>query len=691
MHLREGLHDRMKRQMDPQVFKKLNLTTFAARGGMWGTTAALNAWCCNLAIGINKRDVVPQLVAFVLNFVEVPQVAPEVPLNRSAKAGGRTVQFAPPGRHVSVGSVDSEQLAFDEFLEGQCRQQGDDMGTVDIDFADELDVDLESELESMKISSLQRRAASAGATPAELRVAQDQDDPKTALIDLIHAKQGGTSETSSESSDNLPSEAPGMVDSVAPMAPRSVSRVNISDSDDDDPKESNSGGDVVRRVSGLSGRSSELDTDVPTWQLLQEEEAELQRREQERRANEAERERLEVEKLEEDQTEADPLAVEKAAKEETDRIAAEEEQERLAAEAEAKAEAEATAKAEADKEKEEADRLATEQEQERLAAAAKAEEEQTDEKAEADRVAAESAAEEEEDANRLKAEQEQERLVKEAAAKAEADILASQLAAKQEAIRLERDRLAAEKAEADRLVAENAAREEAHRGAVEQEQERLAAEAAEANRLASELEAKEEADLLEQEQFIAEKVEADRLAAEKESKLELERITAEKAEADKITEQEEAVRAGAEQQERLVAEDAAEVEAAELAPKEEAEKLEQESLEDQSFSTGMAEADRLAAFSNAAKEKADTIEAEHAAEVAAKAEADPVAAELEAKEQVNELVTENAANVGAHISGPELAINEGSDRIEPGGSAVDKQESEHVVEDMLKEEDEVDL
>ena len=298
---------------------------------------------------------------------------------------------------------------------------------------------------------------------------------------------------------------------------------------------------------------------------------------------------------------------------------------RLEAEKQAAIAAQLAAEAAAEAARLEALRVANEQ----AAAAAAAESaRQAAIAAEAARVAAEAEA-----ARQAAIAAESARVAAEAAAKAEADRLAAEEAAR---IQAEKDRLAAEaaaQAEADRVAAEKAAAE------------------AEAARLAAEAEAKAQAEA-------AAKAEADRLAAEAEAKAQAE--AAAKAEAERIAAEEAAAKAEAD---RVAAEEAAAKAEAEAAAKAEEKRLAEEAAAKAEAEAKAAEAEAAAKdkeLKDAAKE--GTLTEEQKQEVAnnliEEANGGPVsaAAIAEAGIEYKDLPPETPVEVRQDENGNEVII-----------------------------------
>merc|ERR1719313_1048230 len=84
--LREELHDVLRTEIGVDGFKRVLPDAFALRGGMPGTTSALNRWCAALAKCITKREISPHLVALTLQFLEVP-AAPALASSSSQQKG----------------------------------------------------------------------------------------------------------------------------------------------------------------------------------------------------------------------------------------------------------------------------------------------------------------------------------------------------------------------------------------------------------------------------------------------------------------------------------------------------------------------------------------------------------------------------------------------------------------------------
>lgn len=74
-HLRDGLHDQIKRELgDTKYAEYFADTPFAKRGGMKGTTARLIRWFSTLANRISTGQVSLQVTALVLRFIDAPYV-----------------------------------------------------------------------------------------------------------------------------------------------------------------------------------------------------------------------------------------------------------------------------------------------------------------------------------------------------------------------------------------------------------------------------------------------------------------------------------------------------------------------------------------------------------------------------------------------------------------------------------------
>lgn len=74
VHLREGLHDAVKRALGEARFAEFFARTpFALRGGPPGTTGRLFAWCNALARMVSLDELAEETVALVLRFVEAPE------------------------------------------------------------------------------------------------------------------------------------------------------------------------------------------------------------------------------------------------------------------------------------------------------------------------------------------------------------------------------------------------------------------------------------------------------------------------------------------------------------------------------------------------------------------------------------------------------------------------------------------
>lgn len=72
--LRARLHDPVKQALRNDIYSEyFGATPFARSGGMWGTTARLDAWCKSFAHCFNSGQVPPLLLAMVLRFLHAPQ------------------------------------------------------------------------------------------------------------------------------------------------------------------------------------------------------------------------------------------------------------------------------------------------------------------------------------------------------------------------------------------------------------------------------------------------------------------------------------------------------------------------------------------------------------------------------------------------------------------------------------------
>ncbi len=214
---------------------------------------------------------------------------------------------------------------------------------------------------------------------------------------------------------------------------------------------------------------------------------------------------------------------------------------------------------------------------------------------------------------------------REEAARVEAERLAAEEQARQEAERLAAAQAEAARLEAERLAAEEQARQQAERLAAEQ------AEAArlEAERLAAEEQARQEAERLAAAQAEAARLEAERLAAEEQARVAAEEHARQQAEAAQAeAAAAEALRVAIEQErqreaERLAAEQA----------RAEAERAEAERTEAERIAAEQARRAEEQARAEAERAEAERVAAEQARAEAERAEAERIAAEQSAAEQ----------------------------------------------------------
>jgi hypothetical protein len=71
-HLRELWYEPLKATLGEQYKQDFDEAPFAHRGGCRGTSARLNAWCCQLSTCINAGQIPPLVVALTLRFLEAP-------------------------------------------------------------------------------------------------------------------------------------------------------------------------------------------------------------------------------------------------------------------------------------------------------------------------------------------------------------------------------------------------------------------------------------------------------------------------------------------------------------------------------------------------------------------------------------------------------------------------------------------
>eukprot|EP00747_Dinoflagellata_sp_TGD_P221749 gnl/TRDRNA2_/TRDRNA2_93533_c0_seq1.p1 gnl/TRDRNA2_/TRDRNA2_93533_c0~~gnl/TRDRNA2_/TRDRNA2_93533_c0_seq1.p1 ORF type:complete len:223 (+),score=35.25 gnl/TRDRNA2_/TRDRNA2_93533_c0_seq1:137-805(+) len=105
--IREELHDDLKMRLGDFYGCHFAETPFAMHGGLPGTTARLHAWFKTLAALMNSGDVMPNLCAFVLRFLDTPPVK-KVPAASVADgkgaAEGDVVADSEPGHEKTISA-----------------------------------------------------------------------------------------------------------------------------------------------------------------------------------------------------------------------------------------------------------------------------------------------------------------------------------------------------------------------------------------------------------------------------------------------------------------------------------------------------------------------------------------------------------------------------------------------------------
>ncbi|CAE8633297.1 unnamed protein product [Polarella glacialis] len=74
-HLRDGLHDAVKRELGPAYKVQFAGVPFASRLAMAGTTARLTSWCRTLAYALNSKKAPPSVAATTLQLLGAPDAA----------------------------------------------------------------------------------------------------------------------------------------------------------------------------------------------------------------------------------------------------------------------------------------------------------------------------------------------------------------------------------------------------------------------------------------------------------------------------------------------------------------------------------------------------------------------------------------------------------------------------------------
>merc|ERR1712137_990821 len=96
LHMRDCMHDVVKRELGSAYKERFAGAPFAHKGAPSGTTARLSSWCRNLAENINAKSVPPFAVAVILRFLGAPD-----PVANSATAS-EPVLDAQPGDAVDA-------------------------------------------------------------------------------------------------------------------------------------------------------------------------------------------------------------------------------------------------------------------------------------------------------------------------------------------------------------------------------------------------------------------------------------------------------------------------------------------------------------------------------------------------------------------------------------------------------------
>jgi len=116
VHMREGLHDLVKRDLQGRYDAYFGKTPFAHHAGVPGTTSRLHAWCCSLSACINSGMVNPCVVANVIHVLDGPgtQIHPEadsLPITSSIFGGGGLTMDADLQRLVERRMREGEEDA----------------------------------------------------------------------------------------------------------------------------------------------------------------------------------------------------------------------------------------------------------------------------------------------------------------------------------------------------------------------------------------------------------------------------------------------------------------------------------------------------------------------------------------------------------------------------------------------------
>eukprot|EP00927_Polykrikos_kofoidii_P027693 TRINITY_DN24274_c0_g1_i1.p1 TRINITY_DN24274_c0_g1~~TRINITY_DN24274_c0_g1_i1.p1 ORF type:complete len:482 (-),score=103.43 TRINITY_DN24274_c0_g1_i1:46-1491(-) len=108
-HLRTGLHDPVKQDLDQLVYGRLfGNTRFASRLGLPGTTLRLDAWCRTLARSIGAGELSPTVTAKVLKCLGAPLVGASVDASGGCVARGPPIDACVSSHRLGDSDVETE-------------------------------------------------------------------------------------------------------------------------------------------------------------------------------------------------------------------------------------------------------------------------------------------------------------------------------------------------------------------------------------------------------------------------------------------------------------------------------------------------------------------------------------------------------------------------------------------------------
>mmetsp|Transcript_107176 Transcript_107176/g.301642 ORF Transcript_107176/g.301642 Transcript_107176/m.301642 type:complete len:258 (-) Transcript_107176:154-927(-) len=141
-HLREGLHDQVKRELGSSYREQFEGAHFAHSYGVPGTTARLNSWCRRLAMTLNKKLVPPAIAAAMLQLFGAPSAGSFTCTMHQSKADEESSAVAPGAGTVDGATSRAAAAAedvFNPFAKGGAEDSG--ASTVEAEGDNPFDVD----------------------------------------------------------------------------------------------------------------------------------------------------------------------------------------------------------------------------------------------------------------------------------------------------------------------------------------------------------------------------------------------------------------------------------------------------------------------------------------------------------------------------------------------------------------------